>query len=120
VWRSFPTLCCSWSQFASVYSLAKVKSDLAARPFARLLLAIRARLASQDGRSPRAVAFVTGKVQEHGMPRLFRRLTEGVFDEDDVRARCTSWPFFELRARRMASRCRSRSAIPTGKHRGMA
>jgi predicted esterase len=61
-----------------------------------------------------------GKVLEHGMPRLFRRLTEGVFDEEDVRARRTSWPFFELRARRMASRCRSRSAIPTGKHRGMA
>jgi phospholipase/carboxylesterase len=61
-----------------------------------------------------------GKVLEHGMPRLFRRLTEGVFDEDDVRARRTSWPFFELRARRMASRCRSRSAIRTGKHRGMA
>jgi len=28
-----------------------------------------------------------GKVLEHGMPRFFRRLAEGVFDEDDVRAR---------------------------------
>jgi phospholipase/carboxylesterase len=26
-----------------------------------------------------------GKVLEHGMPRFFRRLAEGVFDEDDVR-----------------------------------
>jgi hypothetical protein len=33
--------CTSWQ---------KVKSDLASRPFARLLLAIRARLATQDGR----------------------------------------------------------------------
>jgi phospholipase/carboxylesterase len=28
-----------------------------------------------------------GKVLENGMPRFFRRLTEGVFDEDDVRRR---------------------------------
>jgi phospholipase/carboxylesterase len=28
-----------------------------------------------------------GKVLEHGMPRFFRRLAEGVFDEDDVRVR---------------------------------
>src|SRR5258706_13352737 len=28
-----------------------------------------------------------GKVLEHGMPRFFRRLAEGVFDEDDVRQR---------------------------------
>jgi len=28
-----------------------------------------------------------GKVLEHGMPRFFRRLAEGVFDEADVRAR---------------------------------
>lgn len=28
-----------------------------------------------------------GKVLEHGMPRFFRRLAEGVFDENDVRAR---------------------------------
>ena len=28
-----------------------------------------------------------GKVLEQGMPRFFRRLAEGVFDEDDVRAR---------------------------------
>ncbi len=28
-----------------------------------------------------------GKVLEHGMPRFFRRLSEGVFDLDDLRAR---------------------------------
>ena len=28
-----------------------------------------------------------GKLLEHGMPRFFRRLAEGVFDEDDVRQR---------------------------------
>jgi phospholipase/carboxylesterase len=28
-----------------------------------------------------------GKVLEHGMPRFFRRLAEGVFDEEDLRAR---------------------------------
>lgn len=28
-----------------------------------------------------------GKVLEHGMPRFFRRLAEGVFDEEDVRRR---------------------------------
>src|SRR5450755_2067476 len=28
-----------------------------------------------------------GKVFENGMPRFFRRLAEGVFDEDDVRRR---------------------------------
>jgi phospholipase/carboxylesterase len=28
-----------------------------------------------------------GKVLEHGMPRFFRRLAEGVFDEDDLKTR---------------------------------
>ena len=28
-----------------------------------------------------------GRVLEHGMPRFFRRLAEGVFDEEDVRER---------------------------------
>jgi phospholipase/carboxylesterase len=31
-----------------------------------------------------ALLSVRGKVLEHGMPRFFRRLAEGVFDEDDV------------------------------------
>jgi phospholipase/carboxylesterase len=29
----------------------------------------------------------SGKVLEHGMPRFFRRLAEGVFDEEDLRLR---------------------------------
>ena len=38
--------------------------------------------------SPRsALLSPRGKVLEHGMPRFFRRLAEGVFDEDDVRRR---------------------------------
>jgi len=31
-----------------------------------------------------------GQVLEHGMPRFFRRLAEGVFDEDDVRRRAVA------------------------------
>lgn len=34
-----------------------------------------------------AVLSPRGKVLEHGMPRFFRRLAEGVFDLDDLRAR---------------------------------
>jgi len=34
-----------------------------------------------------ALLSVRGKVLEHGMPRFFRRLAEGVFDENDVRRR---------------------------------
>ena len=33
------------------------------------------------------VLSVRGTVLENGMPRFFRRLREGVFDEDDIRAR---------------------------------
>jgi hypothetical protein len=34
-----------------------------------------------------------GKVLENGMPRFFRRLAEGVFDEEDVRRRAQrDWP----------------------------
>jgi phospholipase/carboxylesterase len=33
------------------------------------------------------VLSVRGSVLENGMPRFFRRLTEGVFDEDDLRER---------------------------------
>jgi phospholipase/carboxylesterase len=40
-----------------------------------------------------------GKVLEHGMPRFFRRLTEGVFDEDDVRARANELADFVTAAR---------------------
>ncbi len=41
-----------------------------------------------------------GKVLEHGMPRFFRRLTEGVFDEDDVRRRAVELAGFIEDARR--------------------
>lgn len=34
-----------------------------------------------------AVLSVRGEVLEHGMPRFFRRLAEGVFDEEDLIAR---------------------------------
>jgi phospholipase/carboxylesterase len=40
-----------------------------------------------------------GKVLEHGMPRFFRRLTEGVFDEEDVRARAHELADFIAAAR---------------------
>ena len=43
---------------------------------------------------------VRGKVLEHGMPRFFRRLTEGVFDEDDVRRRANELADFVVEARR--------------------
>ena len=35
-----------------------------------------------------------GQVLEHGMPRFFRRLAEGVFDEDDVRRRAAELAAF--------------------------
>ena len=40
-----------------------------------------------------------GKVLEHGMPRFFRRLAEGVFDEDDVRGRAHELADFVAAAR---------------------
>jgi phospholipase/carboxylesterase len=40
-----------------------------------------------------------GKVLEHGMPRFFRRLAEGVFDEDDVRRRADELADFTENAR---------------------
>jgi phospholipase/carboxylesterase len=41
-----------------------------------------------------------GKVLEHGMPRFFRRLAEGVFDEDDVRRRANELADFVVEARK--------------------
>ncbi len=41
-----------------------------------------------------------GKVLEHGMPRFFRRLAEGVFDEDDVRRRANELADFIEAARK--------------------
>lgn len=40
-----------------------------------------------------------GKVSEGGMPRFFRRLAEGVFDHDDVRARADELADFVTAAR---------------------
>ena len=40
-----------------------------------------------------------GKVLENGMPRFFRRLAEGVFDEDDVRRRADELADFVAEAR---------------------
>ncbi|WP_025035259.1 alpha/beta hydrolase [Bradyrhizobium sp. DOA9] len=40
-----------------------------------------------------------GRVLEHGMPRFFRRLAEGVFDEDDVRRRAHELGEFVTEAR---------------------
>jgi phospholipase/carboxylesterase len=40
-----------------------------------------------------------GRVLEHGMPRFFRRLAEGVFDEDDVRRRALELGEFVAEAR---------------------
>ena len=41
-----------------------------------------------------------GRVLEHGMPRFFRRLAEGVFDEDDVRRRAAELADFVDATRR--------------------
>lgn len=41
-----------------------------------------------------------GQVLEHGMPRFFRRLAEGVFDEDDVRRRADALADFVNDARK--------------------
>jgi phospholipase/carboxylesterase len=40
-----------------------------------------------------------GAVLEHGMPRFFRRLAEGVFDEDDLRRRTADLAGFVAAAR---------------------
>lgn len=47
----------------------------------------------------RAVLSPRGKVLENGMPRFFRRLREGVFDEADVRARALELADFVTAAR---------------------
>ena len=40
-----------------------------------------------------------GRVLEHGMPRFFRRIAEGIFDEDDVRRRSDELAGFVAEAR---------------------
>ena len=54
-----------------------------------------------------ALLSVRGKVLENGMPRFFRRLSEGVFDEDDVRQRAGELAGFIEDARK-----RYRIAVP--------
>ena len=55
-----------------------------------------------------------GRVLENGMPRFFRRLAEGVFDEEDVRERALELgAFVEVHGSAMVSRRRSRWGIPT-------
>jgi predicted esterase len=44
-----------------------------------------ARMVSPDA----AIVSPRGRVLEHGMPRFFRRLAEGVFDQEDLRIRTT-------------------------------
>jgi len=41
-----------------------------------------------------------GRVLENGMPRFFRRLAEGVFDEEDVRSRANELADFVAEARK--------------------
>ena len=41
-----------------------------------------------------------GKILENGMPRFFRRLTEGVFDEEDVKFRANELADFVAEARK--------------------
>jgi phospholipase/carboxylesterase len=48
-----------------------------------------------------ALLSVRGKVLENGMPRFFRRLAEGVFDEADLRARAHELADFVEQARRV-------------------
>lgn len=53
----------------------------------------------RDALSPGAAALsVRGSVLENGMPRFFRRIREGVFDEDDLRLRAEELAEFVLRA----------------------
>jgi phospholipase/carboxylesterase len=47
-----------------------------------------------------ALLSVRGNVLEHGMPRFFRRLAEGVFDEDDVIRRANELADFVIEARK--------------------
>ena len=48
----------------------------------------------------RALLSPRGKILENGMPRFFRRLSEGVFDEDDVKYRAEELADFVAGARR--------------------
>jgi phospholipase/carboxylesterase len=57
--------------------------------------------------APRAALLAPrGKVIENGMPRFFRRLREGVFDEEDVRRRANELADFVGEARRAYGRAK--------------
>jgi phospholipase/carboxylesterase len=66
-----------------------------ARPSSRPLLILHGTGGNEDDLLPLGKMIAPGapllsprgKVLEHGMPRFFRRLAEGVFDEEDVRTR---------------------------------
>jgi phospholipase/carboxylesterase len=47
-----------------------------------------------------AIISPRGKILENGMPRFFRRLAEGVFDEEDVRLRANELADFVAEARK--------------------
>ena len=77
------------------------------RPDARPLLLLHGTGGDEDDLMPlgrmvapgAALLSPRGKVLENGMPRFFRRLAEGVFDEDDVRARAHELADFVAAAR---------------------
>ena len=52
-----------------------------------------------------------GKVLENGKPRFFRRLAEGVFDEDDVRRRANELADFVTNARALWHRLADRAGL---------
>jgi phospholipase/carboxylesterase len=60
-----------------------------------------------------AVLSVRGTVLENGMPRFFRRVSEGVFDEDDIRRRADDLAEFVLTAC-AAYRIERRSLVAVG------
>ena len=78
----------------------------APRPDARPLLLLHGTGGNEDDLLPlgrmiapgAALLSPRGKVLETGMPRFFRRLTEGVFDEEDVRARAHELADFVIAA----------------------
>src|SRR5262245_54094949 len=83
--------------------------EAGARPASRLLLLLHGTGGNEDDLIPlgRMVApgapllSPRGKVLEHGMPRFFRRLAEGIFDEQDVRARAHELADFVEAARQI-------------------
>lgn len=68
----------------------------------------------RDLLSPNAAALsVRGTVLENGMPRFFRRLREGVFDEDDLRRRADELADF-VRTASTAYGIEARSLVAVG------